>query len=162
MSILILTGPAASGKNTISEILSKKRGQCAVIDVDIVRWMYRQSHKAPWDGAEGKEQQKLGVENACLLAKNFVNKGVDVIILDVVVNETANIYRQQLSEAKIVLLMPNRDETYKRFMSRQHTITEDEFNLVYKWQKRLTDFDKKIDNTQLSAQETTEKLNELF
>lgn len=162
MNVSILTGPAASGKNTISQAFAEKRNKCAVIDVDIVRWFYRQPHKAPWDGEEGKEQQKFGVENACLLAKNFVNNNVDVVILDVVVNETAKIYKELLPEAKIVLLLLSYEETLKRFQERPHTITQEEFNLVYQWQKELTVFDEKIDNTQMNVEETAERLNELF
>ena len=55
--------------------------------------MYVQPHKAPWDGEEGKSQQILGVENACLLAKNFIKNKIDVVILDVITDETANLYK---------------------------------------------------------------------
>lgn len=159
MSILILTGPAASGKNTVSEILSHKKERCAVIDVDVVRCMYRQPHKAPWEGEEGNNQQKLGVKNAILLAKNFAHNGTDVIILDVLTDETAKIYKEELPEAKIVLLMPTYDEAFKRYKNRPHTIKEGEFRLVYDWQKNLTIYDRIIDNTALSAEETAAKLD---
>jgi len=162
MSVLILTGPAASGKNTISQILAKKRQECAVIDVDLVRWMYRQPHKAPWEGEEGKIQQKLGVENAILLAKNFLKNNLDVIIIDVIVDETAKLYKVNLPEAKIVLLMPTYEEAHKRFTERPHTITNEEFDMVYKWQEQLTIYDEKIDNTNLTAEETAEALEKLL
>lgn len=158
----MLTGPAAAGKNTVSQLLAQKRGKCAVIDADMVRWMYRQPHKAPWEGEEGKIQQKLGAENAILLARNFVQNGIDVILLDVIVDDTAKIYREALPDAKIVLLMPSYDEAYKRFINRPHTITESEFKLVFEWQKNLTVYDEKIDNSNLTAEETAEKLNLLF
>ena len=162
MSVLILTGPAASRKNTISQILAKKRQECAVIDVDLVRWMYRQPHKAPWEGEEGKIQQKLGVENAILLAKNFLKNNLDVIIIDVIVDETAKLYKVNLPEAKIVLLMPTYEEAHKRFTERPHTITNEEFDMVYKWQEQLTIYDEKIDNTNLTAEETAEALEKLL
>lgn len=162
MAILILTGPSASGKNTISQILAQKREKCAVIDVDLVRWMYRRPHKAPWDGDGGMIQQKIGVENACLLAQNFIKNRLDVVILDVVVTETAALYRSLLPEAKIILLMPSHEETLKRFKSRPHSITDDEFELVYEWERQLTDFDKKIDNTDLTAEQTAALLNDFF
>lgn len=160
MGVIVLTGPAAAGKNTIAQILSQKREKCAILDVDIVRWMYRHPHKAPWDGEEGIAQQKFGVENACLLAKNFANKSIDVIILDVVVNETAKLYREFLPEVKIILLLPSFKEAYKRFTERAHTISEDEFTLIYEWEEKLTIYDQKIDNTNLSPEEVAEKLNE--
>ena len=105
MSITILTGPAASGKNTISKILAKKKERCAVIDVDTVRQMYVQPHKAPWDGEEGKAQQRLGVENTCLLTKNYSQQNIDVVILDVLTDGTANLYKKNLGEVKIILLI---------------------------------------------------------
>lgn len=162
MNIFILTAPAAAGKNTISQLLAQKREKCAVIDVDLVRWMYRHPHKAPWDGEEGKVQQRFGVKNAILLTKSFVEKGVDVVLLDVLVDETAKLYREAIPEAKIILLMPSYDEAYKRFSNRPHTISDAEFKMVYEWQENLTIYDKKIDNTLLSAEETAEKLNSLL
>ena|SRR3989344_990438 len=162
MSIIILTGPAASGKNTIAKILAQKREKCAVIDVDTVRQMYIQPHKAPWDGQEGKYQQILGVENACLLAKNFTKNKIDVLILDVVTDETANLYKKNLGEVKIILLMPSYEEAQKRFKDRPHTISDEEFTMLYKWEEDLTVFNEKIDNTALSAVETAEKVNLLL
>ncbi len=158
MSILILTGPAASGKNTISNILAQKRARCAVIDVDMVRWMYRQPHKAPWDGEEGAAQQKFGIVNTCLLAKQFVSKDIDVVILDVVVNDTIGQYKELLPEAKIVLLMPSKAEVRKRFSERPHSISDEEFDLIYQWQEELQGFEAKIDNTNLSAEAAAEEL----
>lgn len=162
MRILILTGPAASGKNTISHLLSKKSEKCSVIDVDLVRSFYKHPHYAPWDGEEGKTQQLLGVSNACLLANEYLKNGIDVVILDVVVNNTAKLYRELLPEAKIILLMPSYEEAYKRFMERAHSITEEEFKLVYDWEENLTDFDEKIDNSLLSAQEAADKIAALY
>lgn len=158
--LIIISGPAASGKNTISQAIAENKENCAVIDVDIVRWMYRVPHKAPWEGAVGKEQQRLGVENACILAKQFLGKNIDVIILDVLQDDTASLYKELLSEhlPKIVLLLPSYEEAYKRFTNRPHTISEDEFKMVYEWQKELTVYDKKIDNTNHSIEETVAEI----
>ncbi len=158
MKIIILTGPAASGKNTISKILAQKKERCAVIDVDQIRWMYIQPHKAPWDGKEGESQQMFGVENACLLAKSFAKNNIDVIILDVLTNETASVYRKNLDGVKIILLMPAYEEAWKRFTGRPHTISDEEFRTVYQLEEKLTIFDEKIDNTNLSAEEAADKI----
>jgi hypothetical protein len=77
----------------------------------------------------------------------------------VLVNETARLYRERIPKTKIVLLIPNYEEAYKRFRGRQQTITEDEFHSVYKWQEALTIFDKKIDNTNLSPEAAANALN---
>ena len=112
MRVLILTGPSGAGKNTVAAVLAKKLVRCAVIDVDLVRWMVLQPHKASWDGKEGQAQQKLGVQNACVLARNFISAGFDVVILDVLTDEMARIYKSELRERepKRVLLLPTWDE----------------------------------------------------
>jgi len=160
MRVIVLTGPAAAGKNTIANLLARMREKGADIDVDLVRWMYRQPHKAPWEEEEGTKQLKLGAENACLLAKNFISNGIDVVICDVLTDETARLYKELLPNVKIVLLMPTLEETHRRFTERRHTISEEEFKWVYELEQKLTVYDEKIDNTNLTPEETAEKLNE--
>lgn len=160
MKVLILTGPAGAGKNTVAQIFAKKRERCAIIDVDIVRWMLLQPHRAPWDGEEGGRQQVLGVKNACLLTSNFVQNNSDVVILDVLSKETFRIYKKELGKfnLKIVLLLPTFEEIQKRNKMRPLRITEDEIALLYKSQEALQGYDEKIDNTNLSAEEVATDL----
>src|SRR3989338_4214797 len=164
MRILILTGPAGSGKTTIVAVLSKRRAKCAVIDIDNVRQMLVQPHKAPWDGEEGHQQQILGVGNGCVLAKNFIQNGCDVLILDVLSNETLSLYKKLLPlHAPIVaLLLPTLEEIKKRNATRPQMITTDQIALIYKSQEILKGYDQKIDTTKLSAEEVAEKLNVFF
>ncbi len=161
MKILILTGPAGVGKNTIARILATKRERCAVIDADAVRWMLLQPHKAPWSGEEGRRQQILGVKNACLLAHNFVQNNSDVVILDVLSKETLDIYKKELSKLnpKIILLLPTFEEIQRRNKTRPLHITEEEIAMLYKSQEVLQNYDEKIDNSNLSAEEAADKLN---
>ncbi|MCP4427798.1 MAG: hypothetical protein GY803_25225 [Chloroflexi bacterium] len=160
MTVLILTGPPATGKNTIAALIAKRFNHCAVIDVDIVRWMVLQPHAAPWDGEDGKAQQKLGVQNACLLAQSFIGSGFDVIILDVLTDETAHLYTAELKdfELKIVLLLPTFDEIKKRNSLRGKRITDDEVEMLYNWQKRLSVYDARIDNSNLTAEAAAAQL----
>lgn len=160
MILFILTGPAAAGKNTVASEFAKLRRKCVVIDVDLVRWMVLQPHKAPWDGEEGINQQELGVRNTCMLAKNFIKEGYDVIILDVISDKTANIYKKDLKafNPKIILLLPTYKEMKRRNTLRPQRLQEKEIDMIYEWQKKLTVFDKKIDNTDPSAQEVANQL----
>lgn len=160
MTALILTGPPATGKNTIAALIAKRLSRCAVIDVDMVRWMVLQPHKAPWHGEEGKAQQRLGVQNACLLAESFIRAGFDVIILDVLTDETAHLYKAELKkfEVKIILLLPTFDEIKKRNSIRGKRITDDEVEMLYRWQKHLSVYDARIDNSRLTAEDTVVQL----
>lgn len=81
---LLLTGPPAAGKSTTARDLGKMRERAAVIDVDDIRQVVISGHAAPWDGEEGRLQQRVGVENACDLAQRLHSVGIDVVIADVV------------------------------------------------------------------------------
>lgn len=154
--ITILTGPAAAGKNTIGHHYATHFcEQCAVIDVDIVRWMLRQPHRAPWEGAEGLHQHELGVKHACMLARSFVSNGYEVIILDVVWDHLGQVYRHELAgyDCRIVRLLPTWDETLRRLHGRHASINDAEAKWVYDTQVSLQDFDHSLDNTHLSVEE---------
>lgn len=160
MNIIILTAPAGAGKNTISEILAKKRERCAVIDFDVLRNMIRQPHKAPWEGEEGYKQNILHLNHACILAKKFAEEQFDVVILDVITNETAKLYKETLKDykPKIILLFPTFEEIKRRNTTRPPRLTDQELKMVYSWQKKLTLYDEKIDNTNLNPEEVADKL----
>ncbi|MBI2845718.1 MAG: AAA family ATPase [Chloroflexi bacterium] len=158
--MLILTGPSGAGKNTVAVELAKQSSRCAVIDVDVVRWMVLQPHKAPWEGEEGKAQQRLGVKNACALARNFINAGFDVIILDVLSDDTARLYKEELKAIgpKIVLLLPTLNEINRRNTNRETRLKPEEVKALYYQQQNLTEYDLKIDNSHLTAQELARQL----
>lgn len=160
MYLYILTGPAGAGKNTVASVFAKTRDKCAVIDVDLVRWMIIQPHRAPWEGEEGIKQQKLGVINTCTLTKSFIREGYDVIITDWISNETARLYKEQLKEynPKIILLLPAYAEILKRNQIRPSRLKSDEVKMTYDVQAQLTMYDKKIDNTKLTPEQVVEIL----
>ncbi len=161
--MLILTGPTAAGKNTIGTLLAKHRGRCAVIDFDAVRAMFVQPHRAPWQGAEGKAQQLLGTHLVCLLAERFAQAGWEVIILDVVSEETASLYRQILDRFNptIVQLLPAFAELQRRFYQRGPVLTDEELAQVYAEQLALTYYDVQIDNTHLSPSDVVQQLRDM-
>ncbi|MBI1257475.1 MAG: adenylyl-sulfate kinase [Chloroflexi bacterium] len=159
--IIILTGPAASGKNTIANVYaSHSCERCAVIDGDVVRQMLRQPHAAPWDEPEGLAQHRLGVHNNCLLAKSFAEDGCEVVILDVLWSDLAARYREELDgyPLRIVRLLPSWEAALKRLHGRPPSISDSEARWTYDAQLALTDFDLSIDNSTLSAGEVAAKL----
>ncbi len=151
MGVLLLTGPPGAGKNTVAALLAPRLHRCAVIDVDLVRWMVLRPHRAPWDGEEGAAQGRLGVRNACLLARSFVGAGFAAVIHDVISDETARLYRAELAglEPRIVLLLPALEEIRRRNRLRGPRLTDDEIAMLYERQARLTRYDWRIDNTAL-------------
>jgi len=161
MKVVVLTGPAGAGKNTIARSFAQKSDRCAIIDVDDVRQMLVQPHKAPWEGEEGHRQQLLGARNSIILAKNFAGDDSDVLILDVLSDETATLYKEGLKEfnPRIILLLPTYEEVKKRIGTRPKFLKDEELELVYKSQTELKVFDEKIDNTNLSPEEVVPKFD---
>jgi dephospho-CoA kinase len=159
-----MTGPPGAGKNTVANGIAEHTTRLAVIDVDVVRWMIVQPHAAPWDGEEGLRQQKLGVRNTCQLATTFLNEGFDTLILDVLTNATATMYREALSSfiLRIVLLIPSLEEVLHRAQFRPARLTLDEIQSSYEGQRELSVFDVKIDNTSISADEVAADLMAFF
>lgn len=159
--MLILTGPTASGKNTVGNLLARQRQRCAVIDFDLVRAMFVQPHAPPWFGEEGKAQQLLGVKQVCGLAAAFAENGWEVVILDVLSEETARVYRQLLSRynPKIVQLLPDFSELNRRFCERGACLTEVEFATVYREQNIFANYDLRIDNTDTVPEKVVEMLD---
>ena len=161
--MLILTGPTAAGKNTVGTLLAKQRDRCAVVDFDAVRAMFVQPHRAPWQGTEGKAQHLLGVHLVCLLAEQFAQAGWEVIILDVLTEESARLYRHRLDPFKptIVQLLPAFAELHRRFSQRGPVLTEDELAHVYEEQCAFTQYDVRLDTTRLSPSSVVQHIVDL-
>ena len=163
-AITILTGPAGAGKNSIGHLYATRYCErCAVIDVDVVRWMLRQPHLAPWEGPEGLRQHQLGARHACMLGKSFVAEDYEVLLLDVIWGDLGQVYRQALAGyfCRIVRLIPSWPEALKRLHGRSDRITDAEAEWVYETQSSLQDFDYSLDNTLIAAEDVAAWLAEL-
>ncbi len=162
--ILILTGPPAAGKSTIGPLIAQQLEQCAVLDVDWLRRMVVQPHIAPWRGEAGLAQLRLGAQNACAMARNCAAAGFAVVILDVLTNETAHLYRTALADlgCQLVLLLPSLASALQRNRERGQFLTDAEVELLYGWQTALTDYDQRIDNTALAVESVVQQLCEVI
>jgi hypothetical protein len=159
MTILILTGPPASGKNSVAPIVARSRPRCAIIDVDLVRWMLVQPHAAPWEGQEGRHQCRMGVENACDLAARFAADHADVLLLDFVWEYTLEIYRTRLArfQPKVILLLPTLEETLRRNHTRGW-LPANEVEMLYAEMEHFTGYDARINNTDVSVEALAQQL----
>jgi predicted kinase len=128
---LLLTGGPAAGKSSTALRLVEPLRRAAVIDVDDIRQLVVAGHAAPWEGREGHRQQRIGVENACDLARRYLHWGIDVVMSDVLNYETAALYRQRLPGLLIVQLRLPLTEARRRANLRPRYLTEDEFDALH-------------------------------
>ena len=161
---MILNGPTGTGKNTIAEIVAQRRDRCAIIDYDVLRNMFRKPHLTPWDGEAGHRQNVLGLQHACMLAKSFLTNDYDCLVLDVLSDETAGLYRDILKDhnPQLIHLLPSFEEIVRRNGTRPPRLTDEELRMVYEGQTQLRVFDTRIDNTHLSPDEVAHAILQLM
>jgi guanylate kinase len=119
--ICLITGPAGSGKSSVSKELVKKFERSAVIEVDILRHMIKGGYIKPWPHTEEVDLQlSLSVKNACDMATNLLEKGFNVFIDDVVggklLEQYSNFFKNE--NFKVFLLMPSLEDLLRRFDDR--------------------------------------------
>ncbi len=121
--ILIITGPCGAGKSTISKQIADKINKTAFLEIDNIRGMLGK-YEANYStySKEAKKQIKLSMDNTISIGKNFIKKGYNVIIDDVLEK------KQQISYYKkgfrkqnifIILLLPNKKTLQHRDKHRE-------------------------------------------
>ncbi|TDD21927.1 hypothetical protein E1294_13555 [Nonomuraea diastatica] len=153
MRVLVLSGPPAAGKSTLGRRLAGTRARCAFIDVDDVRQLVVAGAVAPWKGAEGRRQRRLSAANACSLAGNFVDAGMDVVVADALNEETLAVYRASL-DLLVVRLRVAYGQARERVVGRPVHLTRDEFAMLHREQEAVAGADLWLDTTDLTADET--------
>ncbi len=116
--ICIVTGAPSSGKSTISEKLANHLHNSTYINVDYIRHMVKSGHVKPFPFTkEAQKEIELSMENAFSLAKNFLKKGFNVFIDDVLERkEQIENYKNNFkgNELFIFLLFPKIEILKKR------------------------------------------------
>ena len=115
-------------------MLAASQPLAAVVDVDDIRQLVIAGHAAPWEGAAGVVQQRIGVENACDLARRFASSGIEVVIADVLTLRTVDLYRARLDDVIIVQLRISLTEARRRAAQRPVHLSDDEFELLHRQQ----------------------------
>ncbi len=119
--ICLITGPAGSGKSSVSKALASKFERSAVIEVDTLRHMIKGGYVRPYPYNEEVELQlSLCTKNACDMATNLLEKGFNVFIDDVVGRKILEQYSNFFKDKnfKAFLLMPSLEALLKRFDDR--------------------------------------------
>jgi guanylate kinase len=119
--VTLITGPAGSGKSSVSKALANKFERSAVIEVDTLRGMIKGGYARPWPYNEEVEVQlSLSAKNACDMATNFLEKGFNVFVDDVVGAKLLEQYSAFFKDKnfKAFLLLPSLESLLKRFDDR--------------------------------------------
>lgn len=158
MSVILVTGPPAAGKNSVAEELASRRERCAVINVDELRQMVVRPKAEPWEGDDGPLQQRLGVQNACSIVCNYEAAGYDSIVVDAMTDAMLAQYRERLADMDvwIVQLMPTEEEIAGRLISRPDYLSRGEVSWLYDQQANLEGYDHRIDNSNMTTEQVVD------
>jgi predicted kinase len=162
MRALLLTGPPAVGKSTIGRLLAATLRYAAFIDVEDVRHLIVGGHAAPWAGLQGARQQRLGIVNACMLARNLIADGAEVVLADVLTNATAALYRELLSDVLIVELAVDLQEAVRRAEQRREYLTAKEFYALHDQHADFVAADLQVPVSQLAVPEAVAAVTEAW
>lgn len=119
--ICLITGPAGSGKSSTTKALASRFKRSAVIEVDIIRQIIKSGYVRPWPyNDEVQLQLSLAAKNACDMATNFMEKGFNVFIDDVVGRKLLEQYSNFFKDKNFqtFLLLPSPESLLNRFDDR--------------------------------------------
>jgi adenylylsulfate kinase-like enzyme len=159
----LVTGPAGSGKTTVSNLLAKAFEKSAVIEVDTLRHMVKGGLVKPWPYSEEVARQTaLGVKNACDMARNCISEGFVVFIDDVVGITNLDLYYRYLEGIpfKTFLLLPSKETVRERDAKREvKTMGGRALELHDQFSEKATKGKWQIiDSSNQSAQQTCEEI----
>lgn len=178
MPVLLLIGPSAAGKDSVARAFASRRQRAAVIDTDVVRYRFVQGYLTLWQGIVGdgpgvvmhpdaEAQADAGTRAASALARSFVEDGYDVVLTDVRPDAHIARYRELLADLglRVVQLLPSFEATEERAHARaaeegEYRLDARERRWLYDHQRAVTDYDARIDNTSLTAEETADRIED--
>jgi cytidylate kinase len=169
--VLAITGPTGSGKSTISETVAKEQGDCVNIDANSVKRMvvsgFYYEEAFPDDpGRWGFTEWGLVGDSIGVLARNFLNKGYNVIINGYMDEPAWTNIEKHVSFTHKILLLPRVETAIERDAGRSGDIQmgkevvekqHDHFSTA----KAYVDF-MMFDSSDLSEEETLEAVTRIL
>ncbi|MPZ50243.1 MAG: hypothetical protein GEU75_13260 [Dehalococcoidia bacterium] len=166
--ILLLSRSPASGKTTVAGLLSERYDRVAHIDADAVRRLRNAGLAPPLrQDPEPARQHRLAVLNAGALARNFIEDEVGVVIEDIVLPASLNLYLDELTPSRVrihfVRLMPSLESCHARNRMRDdERVRPAWLDSVYRAVAKASDFaGVAIDSTHQTPLETADRLQAL-
>lgn len=166
--VCLITGPAGVGKSSITKALAQKFERSAVIEVDKLRRLVVGGYIRPWPHNEETELQLfLGAKNTCDMANNFLEKGFNVFIDDVIGRKRFNQYSESFKgkNFKVFLLLPSLEQLLRRFDERgkDDDLRQRTIDLHEKFSKTKNEINwTVIDSSDQTLEETVEEIYKLL
>ena len=116
-TLYLITGPAGVGKSTISLNLAHKLAKSALIEGDELYHQVVGSYISPW---LDNNHLDLMWENACMLIRNYLNNGYDVVFNYIIEPSKLSLIKNEFKDCQIkfAVLMANPDTLIKRDQER--------------------------------------------
>jgi len=162
--VCLITGPAGSGKSSSSKALANKFERSALIEVDKIREIVVGGRVRPYPHTEEVDLQlSLSVKNTCDMALNFLDKGFNVFIDDVIGRKIFAQYSEYLKDKnfKAFLLLPSMESLLKRFDDRgdDKELRERTIELHKQFMNKKNELNCKIiDSSNQTLEETVEQI----
>jgi hypothetical protein len=104
----------------------------------------------------------LGVRNACALVRNFRADGSDVVVADVLTNESAGLYRAEIPGVSVVQLLVTVETAIERARRRHYSLTEEEMHHLHADQASFMDADLCLNSEELGLDGLAERIRTLL
>lgn len=121
--VIVISGLPGSGKSTTARAVAARLSRAAHIEADVLHGMITQGKASPKGGEKAEAgdefdlQLRMRLEQACVLARSFVDHGFTAIVDDIVIGHRLTQMSEHLQgvETRFVMLSPDFDVVKARW-----------------------------------------------